>query len=380
MGVPLAYCGLMSILRPELALLLRCARVDRPGTSRVTLQEVTEWQPNWDMVMRLASVHRLQGLMFMQLRDPALEAHVPKWVVRQLEAAYLEEVARNLYLNGKLADVLERFRAEDLPVVLLKGMALVATVYEDGGLRPMCDMDVLVQPGDVTRAGDLLASLGYWPLNNDTFVDSDRVTVFDVHKDIRTAYDMGGLWERVRPLPSPVGALRPGALVPAPEDLLVHLVVNFSRKCRSRGYGLLGHLCDIAETVRHPTSGLDWDAFCSRVHRHNVKAKASFALVAATRLLEAPVPQAVLDELPAIDERALRQVLWSRPYLRMRDLSPRSQPFHRLFPRRRYLEQRCGSRLRRGRALVLYARRLGAGSQWAAWSLLREWELRRPAA
>ena len=108
----------------------------------------------------------------------------------------MEEVARNLYLNGKLADVLERFRAEDLPVVLLKGMALVATVYEDGGLRPMCDMDVLVQPGDVTRAGDLLASLGYWPLNNDTFVDSDRVTVFDVHKDIRTAYDMGGLWER----------------------------------------------------------------------------------------------------------------------------------------------------------------------------------------
>jgi hypothetical protein len=53
------------------------------------------------------------------------------------------------------------FRDHDIVVVPYKGAPLAVTAYGDLSLRQFWDLDVLVKPGDVVRAKQLLEGLGY---------------------------------------------------------------------------------------------------------------------------------------------------------------------------------------------------------------------------
>ncbi|HEY9130282.1 MAG TPA: nucleotidyltransferase family protein [Dyella sp.] len=65
----------------------------------------------------------------------------------------------------RIADLLERIdtlaRTANIAIVPLKGSALHALGLYAPGERPMADIDLLVRPEDVDRAGDVLQKLGY---------------------------------------------------------------------------------------------------------------------------------------------------------------------------------------------------------------------------
>ena len=52
-------------------------------------------------------------------------------------------------------------RAFESPVIVLKGAALLSSVYEDFGLRMLGDVDILVKPEDVPKIDKILSQLGY---------------------------------------------------------------------------------------------------------------------------------------------------------------------------------------------------------------------------
>src|SRR5206468_7655893 len=74
--------------------------------------------------------------------------------------------------RDELRRVIEGFYVTDIPALLFKGAALAYTHYPFPHLRPRCDTDLLVRPGDRLRASGLLASLGYHRVNA---VDRDAV-------------------------------------------------------------------------------------------------------------------------------------------------------------------------------------------------------------
>jgi hypothetical protein len=57
--------------------------------------------------------------------------------------------------------LMETMDAANIPVVLLKGIALATLCYEDIGQRPMSDLDFLVSDADVQAAGQLLEQRGW---------------------------------------------------------------------------------------------------------------------------------------------------------------------------------------------------------------------------
>ena len=61
------------------------------------------------------------------------------------------------------ARLLSALGENGIPVLILKGAALALQVYPQPGLRPMGDLDILVKDSNVSRAIDLLESLGYRP-------------------------------------------------------------------------------------------------------------------------------------------------------------------------------------------------------------------------
>jgi hypothetical protein len=87
---------------------------------------------------------------------PSLRARVEQPRVQRLGT-----LARNLSIAEHTREILDAAGAAAVPMLPLKGALLAHTIYEDPGLRPMRDVDLLVRPRDLERAIALLARLGF---------------------------------------------------------------------------------------------------------------------------------------------------------------------------------------------------------------------------
>ena len=93
---------------------------------------------------------------------------------------------------GEMLRALERGRVDTL---LLKGAALTFLDYPEPSLRPMADVDVLVRPGDIRRAIDILRRSGWkpthdspealFPFQHATSFTNERGSSVDLHARVR---------------------------------------------------------------------------------------------------------------------------------------------------------------------------------------------------
>ena len=101
-----------------------------------------------------------------------------------LENAYYRTVRSNLILIQDLKEVLHELNQRKIRVVLLQGMDLLHSTYDDIGLRPLTDVDVWVRKEDYPAAVALLGHLHYGsdPIYPTTFRKGS--TTFDLHTQI----------------------------------------------------------------------------------------------------------------------------------------------------------------------------------------------------
>lgn len=306
--------------RLEWDVLLACA-APWPSTEVVPL---VERGPDWDQVLRLATWNRLSALLRSGLRGAGAYEQVPEAVRHRLTTAYHVGVAKDAARRRHLDDVLLRLDAEGIPAMLLKGAALAETVYREPGLRPMGDVDILVPDDDAERAHRALQDMGHVALSAHPeqhhhhlppLETPDGLVIFELHRSLMPPrfplqLDAARFWHRARSVDAPA----PAHLLPAPEDLLLHVCVHFAQDRVRESEGALGQLCDIARLVR--ATDLDWDTFSHDIETPGVRAAVFLALVSAVQLLRVDVPDAVVSSLEPpgagalvsrfIDERILR--------------------------------------------------------------------------
>jgi hypothetical protein len=119
---------------------------------------------------------------------PSLRARV-----EQPRTQRLATLARNLSIAEHTHEILDAAAADELPMLPLKGAILAHTIYEDPGLRPMSDVDLLVRPRQLERAIALLIRLGFMVTSPATarfsprhahaiaLVDTRRQLALDLH-------------------------------------------------------------------------------------------------------------------------------------------------------------------------------------------------------
>jgi hypothetical protein len=66
-----------------------------------------------------------------------------------------------MIINNKLGEILRGFSKIGVPVIVLKGAALSATIYPEPALRPMLDLDLLIPFSSFAAARLLLERIGY---------------------------------------------------------------------------------------------------------------------------------------------------------------------------------------------------------------------------
>jgi hypothetical protein len=148
-----------SLAEPTPAFLVACLRSRwRPEALEQAHALAAAPAFDWAAVDEVARCELLAPLLYRILQGRGI---LPAGLEDAWRGLYAGSLRRNLLLLGELDDVLQALEPAASAPILLKGAALLRTVYDDAGMRPMNDIDLLLRQLDVPAALRLLAGLGY---------------------------------------------------------------------------------------------------------------------------------------------------------------------------------------------------------------------------
>jgi hypothetical protein len=258
---------------PEAGALLRAL----PAASTEPLAAWLAVHPLDEGAVRWLVMHRLAPFVFHRLRTAGLLAAVPSPAQVLLGAAYYTSAGHNALLAAELNALLADFRQVGVEPIVLKGMALGATLYPAPGARPVSDLDLLVERGQMAAVREVLSGRGY----RDMGLDPEEHLAFGNHLHVwrelaagpRVAVeahwnlihdpgcaryiDLPGLRGRV--WRADFGGF--SALVLDPADQLIHAAAHLLQ--HGHGWSLLW-LLDLRLLVERYAAGWDWRELVAR--------------------------------------------------------------------------------------------------------------------
>jgi|WetSurMetagenome_2_1015567.scaffolds.fasta_scaffold00105_23 hypothetical protein len=261
---------------------------------------------SWQDLLALSKMQRVTPLLWHRLKKKGLDKVVPDAAVATLREASRRNTLRNLRLNGELRLLLTALSAENIPLIMLKGIALSNTVYETIGLREMNDIDVLARTEHLMRIADILMDMGYKSYKSHTVQSEHHLPClikkghagFEIHWNLiepgeHYNMDTHGFWERSAPIQ--ISGCR--TLTLSPEDMLLHICLHTSYQ-HAFTFGLRP-FCDIAEIIDYFTP--DWQIILDRACDQGWQRGLYLGLRLAVELAGAAVPGYILEKLRTDD-------------------------------------------------------------------------------
>ncbi|MCI5121583.1 MAG: hypothetical protein D3908_10410 [Candidatus Electrothrix sp. AUS4] len=116
---------------------------------------------SWNQLILEAEKQGLAPLLYKHTR--LLSCTIPVSERRMLQGLYLRNRHSNSIRNSAVQAVLHLCSQQDIPLLLVKGIALANFAYDEIGVRPMRDIDLLARKDDLVHVKDILCQLGYQP-------------------------------------------------------------------------------------------------------------------------------------------------------------------------------------------------------------------------
>jgi len=234
-------------------------------------------------LLRCIEYHRIDGLAHLALESIGA-AGADGWLRSTLRRRYQKIAAATLAQGLSLAEVLEAFDRRGIPVLVMRGLHSVETIYGDPGARPFEDHDLLVRAGDRGAAIAVLGRLGYENPGPELFRRGG--VLIDLHEDPLGArrrpsraacfpIDIDALFARARP-----GMIAGApALLPSREDTLLLLAIHLVKHSFDR----LIRTADLAHFLVRETA-IVWPVVRARSHEWGAARILGWALTAAAAL------------------------------------------------------------------------------------------------
>jgi hypothetical protein len=246
-----------------------CQTVLKPENIK-TLSGILKNQIDWSYTIRVAQRNAVLPLLSWNLLNH-FSGQLDEEVRQLLDQDLKQHLRNNLFLTGKLLEIVQFFRANNIEALPFKGPMLAIQAYGNPALRRYSDLDVLVKPANFEQAAKLLSENGYTPLTSVSwlkksnwyvgrtkdiyFTDKSGTVSLELHWKLSGSHfglpkEMNGLWDRLECVNlggTPVSAL-------SFNDLLIYLCLHGSRHSWER----LSWICDINELIRSEKD-IDWD-------------------------------------------------------------------------------------------------------------------------
>ena len=149
---------------PQSTLLLRaCACLELDEQRVHQINKLVANRKVWQGLAQRAERHGMAPLLYHHLKQ--LNVAIPDRTALQLKSLVLRHQRATKIRTKELMEVLQTLATNDIPVIVLKGAALAYALYPTPELRPMSDIDILVDEHKCQHAQRLLTSLGYGGAN-----------------------------------------------------------------------------------------------------------------------------------------------------------------------------------------------------------------------
>jgi hypothetical protein len=292
--------------------------------------QAIEYYKKWLTTTNLDDVeggsYRLLPLLYKRLSKTGQDLpHLEK-----IKGIYRQNLYKNSLLFHKFAAILVELKKQEIPVIVLKGIALVAAYYEDTGIRPMSDADFLIREEDVERTLHYFKEQG-WQEKNGSWLDKpvkhihslDLISPDHYETDIhwRAFYQCPwdradeDLWKQTEDVSfkgSKIQILNP----------TLQILHNCAHGIKWNSISSIRWIVDVLMVMKKRPDAIDWDLLVSEAASRNLGLTMFYALNFLKNEFDAPVPEDVLmnlDRLPKnSQEIRFFRVLTSPPNLRNR--------------------------------------------------------------
>lgn len=311
--------GLMASDNQHATWLRKAVAGRKPGLSDELYAEFRQLDAAHE-IAELAVYHKVAPWLLAALRSAAPHGELEQPSLAAVRVAGVAQAARTMTIANELPLVLARMNELSIDVIVLKGPQLAARYYPDPRLRVFNDLDLMVDEGELGRAGEVLVSLGYenhegfeeerlHPLHGlwqRQFVRADGAVTVDLHCDhLQLGLEpagMAGIRER-----STVASFGPSqARVLEPHDLFLHLCVHL----HMHGFEGLAWFKDLDLMLRREQ--LDWELISRSAEAQGCGGSIGFTLELLEQMLGTPIPPGAQRLLAGRSRwsRALHRLVW----------------------------------------------------------------------
>ena len=277
---------------------------------------------NWLPLLEQARRHRLQTRLYSFLRHHGVSSYLPAETTEKIRSLHFGSQLCLADHESALKEILLAFNRAGVEVLLLKGMALLHSVYKERPVRFPQDIDLLVRPQDIRQARILLKDLGYQEPPRSSHYPSpfpsqwhdkaiglqenrdglmlfhpDKRILIDLHEDFFDPYSQFQLssnwfWEGAREVF--VDGAR--GFVPEPNRFFLHLLYHL-QKSITGGQNLLFWYLDLDEILRYYRGLID-GRFCARLIETSPNKKKVLEILSFIQCyLSAELPQELVSLL-----------------------------------------------------------------------------------
>ncbi len=294
------------ICRPELALLLCCARTSFDIEQRTKVLALLKEEIDWQYLEQAADRHGLLPLLYRNLDHTCAET-IPETLLNHLRDRFRKNTISNLLLAAEMLRIWKLFESHDIIAIPFKGPTLALVAYKDIALRQFQDIDLLLRREDVLKAKALLVARGYRPdyeltraqeaayLKCDCEYNFKGSIYIELQWEIAPrnysfAVNDAPLWHRLERIE--IEGINLPAL-PA-EDLLLVLCVHGTKHAWTR----LSWICDVAELLS-TRADLNWQRLIERARHLGGERMLLLGLFLANELLSATLPGEMFEQVKA---------------------------------------------------------------------------------
>jgi hypothetical protein len=142
------------------------SRVQLSPQESAHVQALLKDELSWDRILETGRNEGVTCLLYEHLKADDFAARVPANILEELKSDYYHTCQRNLGIYEHSREIFRLLKERGIRFIALKGVYLASAVYQNIGLRPMTDIDIMIVKDDFWKAKEALASLDYQPIGD----------------------------------------------------------------------------------------------------------------------------------------------------------------------------------------------------------------------
>lgn len=292
---------------PEQELAILCSRIGLNEHELIRVERLINTSMDWELFFKLCNHHVVIPLVYKNLRLTKYFDKVPRDISERMQSLIAANLALNMKRYSDLNEILDLFNKHKIHVLVLKGAALVQTVYRDISLRVFGDIDLLIHFDDLQDSKKIMSDLGYELLHGCYSVPDKLNEEFGCQWDYKktpTVVEIHwNLFEKRSPF-----KINPDELIDrserfkiesrdaftlGPEDSLIYLCIHQYK----HHWTCFRDLCDVNEFTRTYSEKINWLDVLNRSDEINSDKCLYYTFSLAKHFLDTPIPEFVLSNL-----------------------------------------------------------------------------------